>query len=359
MSEWRLAYTPRRWQMEALKIWLSGRRGIVEVVTGGGKTVFAFQAMLALKDLIPSIRTLIVVPSLSLADQWVVALQEELSVDEKEIGIFGGGERPSPEQSIIVAVVNSIRGRSAEISAGGPTLLIVDECHRMGSAKNATALSGAFSASLGLSATPEREYDDGYNDHIQPVLGDVVYRYGYVEASRDGVITPFDLTNVQLPMLDGEAEEYDRLTKAVARARRAAISDGDEEKIKRLLIRRAAVVNRFTYRVPAAVRIVDRNPGVRSIVFHERVPDATRIASLLQQRGHNVTLYHAGIEPGLRREHLRRFRAGIYDVLVCCRALDEGTNVPETALAVVASSTASRPRRRCCSPNASLRCCGW
>ena len=123
------------------------------------------------------------------------------------------------------------------------------------------------------------------------------------------------------------------------------MGDADDDRVKRLLIRRAAVVNRFTYRVPVAVRIVDRNPGVRSIVFHERVPDAERIAQLLIEREHNVTLYHAGINPQVRREHLRRFRAGIYDVLVCCRALDEGTNVPETSLAVVASGTASRRQR--------------
>jgi superfamily II DNA or RNA helicase len=50
MSDWQLAYAPRDWQVHALETWLRSRRGIVEVVTGGGKTVFAFQAMLALSD---------------------------------------------------------------------------------------------------------------------------------------------------------------------------------------------------------------------------------------------------------------------------------------------------------------------
>lgn len=345
MSEWCLIHSPRSWQIKALEIWLAARRGIVEVVTGGGKTVFAFQAMLALKRQMPSLQTLIIVPSLALADQWVLALQDELSVAEEEIGVYGGGEKPSPGQRIIVAVVNSVRGRSGEIAAAGPTLLIVDECHRVGSEKNASALTGSFIATLGLSATPEREYDTGYSDYIEPALGSVIYRYSYVEASKDKVITPFKLINIELPMLDSEAEEYAKLTKKIAQARRNLLGDSDDERVKRLLIRRAATVNRFTYRVPIAVRIIDQNPGVRSIVFHERVPDAERIASLLAARGHSVTLYHAGIASQVRREHLRRFRTGIYDILVCCRALDEGTNVPETALAVVASGTASRRQR--------------
>lgn len=345
MSEWSLAHAPRAWQVTALDTWLCSQRGIVEVVTGGGKTIFAFLTMLALKAQVPGLRTLIIVPSVALADQWVVALQDELSVSPEQIGVLGGGERPSPDHQIVVAVINSARGRTSDIAAEGPTLLIVDECHRVGSEKNASALTGSFIATLGLSATPEREYDDGYSTFIQPALGSVIYRYGYIEASRDNVITSFNLTNVEIPMLEGENTEYERLSKAIAKATRSLINEADSEGLKRLLIRRASVVNRFTLRVPAAVRIVDQNLGVRSIVFHERVADAERIAELLSQRGHSVTLYHAGIAPEVRREHLRRFRSGIYDVLVCCRALDEGTNVPETALAVIASGTASRRQR--------------
>ena len=36
---------------------------------------------------------------------------------------------------------------------------------------------------------------------------------------------------------------------------------------------------------------------------------------------------------------------GIFDVLISCRALDEGMNVPETRVAVIASSTASQRQR--------------
>lgn len=345
MSEWRLNLQPRDWQVAALERWLPARRGIVEVVTGGGKTVFAFQAIQALSEQIEGLQTLVIVPSLALADQWVVSLQEEFSVPAASIGVLGGGEKPAEGQNVIVAVVNSARGKSEALSEVAPTFLIVDECHRVGSEKNATALAGTFVATLGLSATPEREYDEGYSQFIEPALGAVIYQYDYVQASKDGVIASFNLTNIEIPIQPEEEAEYTRLSRAIARARREAVERGDEERVRHLLMRRAAVVNRFGYRVPAAVRIIDRNPGVRSIVFHERVPDAEKIAALLKKRGHNVTLYHAGIDPQVRREHLRRFRVGVYDVLVCCRALDEGTNVPETALAVVASGTASRRQR--------------
>ena len=75
---------------------------------------------------------------------------------------------------------------------------------------------GDFAAALGLSATPEREYDEGFQKYVVPALGPVVFEYGYVQAFEDKVITPFDLVNVQIDFLPHEKEEYDKLTRRAA-----------------------------------------------------------------------------------------------------------------------------------------------
>jgi superfamily II DNA or RNA helicase len=339
---WQLAHEPRRWQKAALKEWELNKRGIVEVVTGGGKTVFAFLCLVRAIEDWPDLRTLIVVPSVSLLDQWVLALQEELGVSPSEIGELGGGETPNPTSKIVVAVINSARTFSESFAFEGPTMLIVDECHRAGSPENARALRGEFVATLGLSATPEREYDEGFSDWVEPALGGIIYRYGYVEAASDRVIVDFDLVNVEVPMTGEELETYQKLSKRIAQL---MSKDADEEALKRVLIARATVVNTMVFRVPAAVRLMDFHRNERAIVFHERVREATVIHDALRRRGHNSVLYHSGIEPAVRRENLRQFRRGIYDVLVCCRALDEGMNAPETSIAIIASSTASARQR--------------
>lgn len=343
---WRLTLRPRKWQVAALEVWLQARRGIVEVVTGGGKTVFAFQCMQALRSAEPSVRFMILVPSVALLDQWVIALQEELQVPQEEIATLGGGEKPKGTPRVVVAVLNSAREYSASFAQTGPVCLIVDECHRAGSPMNAKALRGDFIATLGLSATPEREYDEGFQAHILPALGEILYRYDYVEAARDEVIARFSLINIEIPMLDGEQDAYNDLTGRIGVASRMAqLNDGGDDRVKRLLIKRAAVVSTMALRVPVSVRLLDDHRGERAIIFHERVLQAKRIYDLLIERGHNATLYHSGLEPHVRREDLRRFRRGIHDVLVCCRALDEGMNAPETSVAVIASSTASQRQR--------------
>jgi superfamily II DNA or RNA helicase len=55
--------------------------------------------------------------------------------------------------------------------------------------------------------------------------------------------------------------------------------------------------------------------------------------------------YHSGIGPHLRQDNLRMFRRGEIDVLVTCRALDEGINIPDASLAVIVASTASTRQR--------------
>ena len=343
---WKLKYDLRGWQEIAIEAWREKSRGTVSVVTGGGKTVFAEACLIQFFEEHPDGLAVIVVPTTALLDQWCLSLQDEMGVAPEAIGLLGGGERPKEDAKIIIAVINSARRRDGKWSeANQPKMLVVDECHRAGSPENAKALSGDFSATLGLSATPVREYDDGFSALVEPALGPVIYEYTYVEAHRDGVITEFNLQNVRVNLLPDEQDKYDRLNKRVRMAFARGSDPKDDDGLKRLLQQRAAVSATATMRIPVAVRLIEEHRGERSIIFHERTEAADHLFRLLNERGHSATIYHAKLAPALRRENLRLFRKGVFDVLVCCRALDEGMNVPETSVAVVASSTASQRQR--------------
>ena len=58
-----------------------------------------------------------------------------------------------------------------------------------------------------------------------------------------------------------------------------------------------------------------------------------------------ATMYHTGLPPEVRRENLRLYRRGAFNCMVCCRALDEGLDVPDTNVAIVAGSTSSTRQR--------------
>lgn len=343
---WKLRLKPRDWQYDALRLWLKDSRGVVSVVTGGGKTVFAFQCMLAFRERFPDARFVIVVPTITLLDQWTVAAQEELGAQDSEIACYSSQEKASEPGVINILVINTARKLAKKMLDGHPTMLIVDECHRAGSPENAKALTGEFAATLGLSATPHREYDEGFHQFIEPALGPVIFEYDYTQAFHDKVIAPFDLINVRVDLLPHEQEAYDKLTRQIAILMRKLGRDGvTDDKLKRLLQRRASISATAEMRVPVAAKLVEQNRGFRTIIFHERVSIAETLYRILKERRHSVCLYHSKLAPGMRRDNLRLFRRGVFDVLISCRALDEGMNVPETAVAVIASSTASARQR--------------
>jgi superfamily II DNA or RNA helicase len=115
--------------------------------------------------------------------------------------------------------------------------------------------------------------------------------------------------------------------------------------VQMLLRRRARLSATASRRVPVAVSLADSQRGVRIVIFHEGIAEAEQIASLLRERSHNVTLYHSRIAPAMRRDNLRLFRSGMFQILVSCRALDEGVNLPEAEIGIIASSTASTRQR--------------
>lgn len=333
----------RRWQQDALAEWLPLRSGCVEVATGGGKTLFSFACWSALGKEPPVV---VIVPTRALADQWFVNAREDGGLQETEVRILSSKTNVRDLRRFNIVVINSARSIDPNIWPAD-RFLVVDECHRAGSVENAKALRGRLGSALGLSATPERQYDEGFAERVVPVVGPVIFRYSVAEALRDGVLSEFELVNVKIPLTEPEQTEFDRLSGLIARlAGRLRTSGADSsDQIEALLRKRSRLSALAAFRVPVAVRLVERDPGARTIVFHESITDAERIAHLLKERGHSATTYHSGLGEHIRRENLRMFRRGIFDVLVTCRALDEGANIPETRVAVVVASTASDRQR--------------
>lgn len=346
-GEWSPISSVRQWQNDALSAWLdAGKHGVASVVTGAGKTIFAEICMNAFRLMNPECQFVIVVPTLALLDQWYVSLLEDLRAAPDEIAIYSGEGIADRSRTINLMVLNTARQHATRLSRERSTFLIVDECHRAASAKNSQSLQGFHVATLGLSATPERDYDELFQEVVRPALGDIIYEYDYNRARADGIIAPFELVNVQTHMTEGEQKDYDRLTRRLA-ALTHRYNKGEDvgETIKRVLRQRASVSSNAAMRVPVAVKLVESQESSRCLLFHEKISAAELIAELLRRRGTAVATYHSGLGPEIRRDNLRLFRRGQFDVLVSCRALDEGVNIPEASVAVIASSTASSRQR--------------
>ncbi len=114
--------TPYPHQIEALNSWHSaGKKGVVVLPTGAGKTFLAQLAMT-----LTNRSTLIVVPTIDLMHQWYAHLLAAFC--DVEIGLLGGGSR---DRSPILISTYDSAAIQAETLGNLYGLIIFDECHHL------------------------------------------------------------------------------------------------------------------------------------------------------------------------------------------------------------------------------------
>ncbi|MFL2708022.1 MAG: DEAD/DEAH box helicase family protein, partial [Gammaproteobacteria bacterium] len=128
----------REWQEKAFPLWWAKKRGIIKVVTGGGKTFFAIHCLKEYLEENPDKSVLVVVPSIALLDQWYENLSQNFI--DKQISLNGGGEQTSSITKICITTIDSLKNIIHHIEADN-SLLIVDECHKIGTEKRGEMLT--------------------------------------------------------------------------------------------------------------------------------------------------------------------------------------------------------------------------
>ena len=355
------------WQQEALSAWVHHRRrGIIEAVTGSGKTNLALAAV---EDHLgwPGACAAVVVPTADLLYQWQRNAASWLGISEDGVGLCGDGHHGAVGESPVTLYVAASAGEllPSHVRAAGTNanvLLIADECHRLGAEGFSRALRAPFTATLGLSATPERQ-DDGFERHLLPGLGPVVYRYLHGGALRDDVIADFAVAFVGVPFTPGETLSYDEHTERLARLRRQVFDIHPDlhrvqflfQELQRLakqddmaalaylgqVQRRQQLMRRARGRADFVAWLVYNVRPDRAFVFHSTVDGADWIAEQLVQAGIPAASHHSFKSKTDRKELLRQFGTGQLRVLSAARTLDEGIDAPDAELAVIASGSVS------------------
>ncbi len=377
------------WQQDCLGVWFRHNcRGVVSAVTGSGKTKLAVHAAKLLQakllDSGKRLKICIVVPKTFLLKHWREAFLREGVAVRNDTGVYCGSHKDNPSRSVMIYLLNSARYTLArrvlaDIRAGWNVLLIVDECHHLSGEKNRKILeffpkleqdAERFHA-LALSATVGSLEDDGL---FCDVLGGVIYRYGLTKALRDGVVVGFMLLPVGIRFSPREQAEYQelslRLSKAayevkklypILRSLSGAPFFSMLESISRETSRagdaarrtlglahlRREKVHAAENRILCAYELVLRMPPESKIIlFGERIASAKRIFSALEGAFPGQTaLYHSGMGLEAMRASLARYQAGEARILITCRALDEGLDIPETDVGIVVASTRTERQR--------------
>lgn len=334
-----LSIKPRAHQQEALGAWIqAGKRGVVCLPTGAGKTILALLAMEKVHR-----STLVVVPTIDLLWQW----QKILATHFKQtIGLMGGGQKDL--QPITVATYDSAR-LIIESHGNKFGFLIVDECHHLPAPQYQIIASAALAPfRLGLSATLERV--DGKETLIYELLGEKVYE-GSIKELVANTLAPYDVISIEVELT---AEEKEKYTKARSKythfIRKSGIDFSKPDGWKQFIMRssrssegkEAMQAFREQKKLAQAAQakldevwnIINAHSEEPIIIFTDDNEMAYQIGSLFVL----AVLTHK-TKPKERQKMLNAFRSGDLSILVTSKVLNEGVDVPEASVGIVVSGS--------------------
>ena len=333
--------SPRPYQTEAVEAWkAAGRRGIIALPTGTGKT---FVAEMAIESAARS--TLIVVPTIDLMTQWASRLERTFGM---HVAMFGGGAHEFGP--ITVSTYDSAL-LTMDTHGNEFGLLVVDECHHLpGETYRHIAKAAIAPFRLGLSATPER--DDLPQYALTELLGGICYRKDIDEMEGE-VLATYRTERICVDLSDEEFAEYHaNREKYLDFIRRNGIAMSSKDGWMQFLIAvsrrpggREALKAFFAQkRIALSGRaklemiwtLLKRHANGRIIIFTAD----NRTAYDIGERFRLPVLTHH-TKSGERKEFLESFRSGEYPCIVTSRVLNEGVDVPEADVGIVVSGTGS------------------
>ena len=350
-------------QGKAVRAWCdAGHSGVLEMATGSGKT---FTSMVCAKRLSENNTPLLIVvaaPYVPLIQQWCdeiapfgitpVNLTAELGPARRARALGRIRRQLRRERSGVKTIVIShdilcdsgFKGALSDFECA--TLLIADEVHNLGRAQFISNPPDFFDYRLGLSATPERQYDEAGTEEIFSFFGPVVFQLPLEEAigkclvSYDYKVHPVELT----------AEEMRRWSELTERIRaqswRQDEGQSPDNYLAKLLRDRRAILENAENKI-AALRTVLDSEGWGSlrhtlIYTSDKAPtQLEQVNSMLVDRGilfHQLT-HEETADRDQTAEILKAFQEGTLRVLTAKRVLDEGVNIPQVQKAFILAST--------------------
>lgn len=341
------------WQQEAKSDWEKEKRGIVQATTGSGKSRVAHAVIVEwLKN--PKGVVTVVVPQVGLAAQWKVQLDEILGF---EVGQVQGSKKVWHDRINVVVINTAAKLLPERDFSQKNHLIVADECHRMAAPTFARCFTADHEATLGLSATPERE-DTGL-EVVSELLGEVIYTYGYDQALKAGVISDFEVRAVQIPLTPFEQKKHDEAHESIvslSRTLNARYGGGNLIALcQKLLARgtddtavgaflkavreRKEILNGARNRFAALDLLMHQHKTNKKMVFHESLEDISRLEKRYSHL--NPLVYHSKKTAKQRKLALAQFSASGQGLLLSCRALVEGIDIPDADVGIMVSGTRS------------------
>ena len=393
---------PRQYQKDAFEKWLNnGQKGLFAMATGTGKTITSLNCLYEIYCRKGYYKAIILVPTITLVNQWeeecrkfrfsniikVFSNNPQWRDEVDRILFEEMHETKEKLHSYIVISTYASYSRSKVFDklnqlSRTQVLFIADEAHNMGSNSMLNRLDYIpFLRRIGLSATPERQFDDLGNARLRTFFAAencYTYEYSMNEAIHGSspVLCKYYYYPHVIQLTDEEMNKYLELSEKISRFYNfdADAFTTKDSQLQKLLLARKRIIHKAANKLPVFKQIIENNFNTKGNLNYTLVyvpeglkpdyigsqddfdtvetigtdDDADRIineytAAVLSVNDRvTVRKFVSGQKD--REELLRNFAEGKVQVLTSMKCLDEGVDVPRSELAIFCSSTGN-PRQ--------------
>ncbi|MFD3926499.1 DNA phosphorothioation system restriction enzyme [Streptomyces sp. NPDC058614] len=372
----------RDYQKQAVGNWFNEKgRGLLRMATGTGKTLTALSAAAQMTKVLHQrgepLLTVVIAPYQHLVDQWAKDIEwfgvTPIMAYESKAAWFGRASHLLDALALkaarggVIITTNKTFGDAAFQSVlnryRGRLLLIADEAHNLGARHIRTKLPENAEFRLGLSATPERWFDDEGTDALTGYFGKIVFEMGIGDAIKLGALCRYTYTPVVVELDSEETEMYVEITTKIARifsSQQGSDRVDEDSPLGALLRKRSNLLGHARAKLPALRREIEKRgedwyqllycaEGRHPLSYEDGAPEEpSQLDQVLDLVGNRLHMpaarYTAETKRPERRKVLQRFADRELQAIVSMRCLDEGVDVPAARTAYLLASS-SNPRQ--------------
>lgn len=386
---------PREYQKKAFENWKNNKqKGLFAMATGTGKTITSLNCLLEIYNKLGYYKAIILVPTITLVEQWEIECKKfNFSTIIKVCSKYNNWkssvanlrllEMTNLDNKLSYIIISTYASfvrsdvfRELIQFPKNKLLLIADEAHNMGGNLMANRLNDIkYLRRIGLSATPERQFDDAGNCKLMNFFGcenGYTFEYSMAEAIEKGALCRYYYYPHIVKLTDDEMTEYVELTKKIVKIMGFQDSES-QERLKMLLLKRKRIIHKASNKLYVFHQIIKQRMAEKgnlkyTLVYvpegnkpdnfeadiydqydtitsdpesEHMIDDFTRI---VRDMDSHIIVRQFTSESKERDVMLKEFADGSIDVLVSMKCLDEGVDVPRSELAIFCASTGN-PRQ--------------
>lgn len=381
---------PREYQITAYKNWVNNNyQGLFAMATGTGKTITALNCIYEQYKITNTYKFIILVPTIALGKQWQKEVTEKFNFtsvtvcSSKETNWEDGIEQigrnlryQNNSNFCIIITYASFRGKRFQnlikrnfTEHLTKMTLIADEAHTFGAKGLINLLPLEIIKRIGLSATPERVYDQEGQTKLSEYFNSYSPRHTFVYdmkmAIEDNILCRYYYYPILVDLEDDELAEYKKISRKLAKFINTETGRYiDNPTVNSLLIRRKNIIHKANRKESALINIVTKIGGNNLKYAFIYVPEGNKGSydevdeTFSEQEDsriidHYTTSIHNQFGLKLRKflgettdreAILSQFEKGEINAILAMKCLDEGIDIPRAQYAIFCSSTGN-PRQ--------------